>query len=67
MKAAELFVRHEQGAAFMGNAPLVVIAGQASTHRLHEESHQMLDMVQMFQPITKYAMRLLTPNTIPLN
>ena len=51
--------------ANMDHAPLVAIAGQASTHRLHKESHQVLDLVQMFQPITKYATRLLTPNTIP--
>lgn len=43
----------------------MAIAGQASTHRLHKESHQVLDLVQMFQPITKYSTRLLTPNTIP--
>ncbi len=51
--------------ANMDHAPLVAIAGQASTHRLHKESHQVLDLVQMFQPITKYSTRLLTPNTIP--
>jgi acetolactate synthase-1/2/3 large subunit len=51
--------------ANMDHAPLVAIAGQASTHRLHKESHQVLDLVQMFQPVTKYATRLLTPNTIP--
>ncbi len=51
--------------ANMDHAPLVAIAGQASTHRLHKESHQVLDLEQMFQPITKYSSRLLTPNTIP--
>ncbi len=51
--------------ANMDHAPVVAIAGQASTHRLHKESHQVLDLVQMFQPITKYSTRLLTPNTIP--
>lgn len=51
--------------ANMDHAPVVAIAGQASTHRLHKESHQVLDLVQMFQPISKYSTRLLTPNTIP--
>jgi len=51
--------------ANMDHAPVVAIAGQASTHRLHKESHQVLDLEQMFQPITKYSSRLLTPNTIP--
>ncbi len=51
--------------ANMDHAPVVAVAGQASTHRLHKESHQVLDLEQMFQPITKYSSRLLTPNTIP--
>ncbi|MFU8837262.1 MAG: acetolactate synthase large subunit [Thiohalomonadaceae bacterium] len=51
--------------ANMDHAPMVAIAGQAATHRLHKESHQVLDLEQMFQPITKYSSRLLTPNTIP--
>jgi acetolactate synthase-1/2/3 large subunit len=50
--------------ANMDHAPLVAIAGQASTHRLHKESHQVLDLEQMFQPITKYSSRLLTPDII---
>ena len=50
--------------ADMDSAPLVAIAGQASTTRLHKESHQVLDLEQMFQPITKYSCRILTPDTI---
>jgi len=48
--------------ANMDHAPLVAIAGQASTNRLHKESHQVLDLEQMFRSITKYSSRLLTPN-----
>ncbi len=51
--------------ANMDHAPVVAIAGQADTNRLHKESHQVLDLEQMFQPVTKYSSRLLTPNTIP--
>ena len=50
--------------ANMDHAPIVAIAGQASTHRLHKESHQVLDLQLMFQPISKYSSRLLTPNII---
>lgn len=50
--------------ANLDHAPVVAIAGQASTQRLHKESHQVLDLEQMFQPITKYSSRLLTPNII---
>jgi acetolactate synthase-1/2/3 large subunit len=51
--------------ANMDNAPLVAIAGQAGTDRLHKESHQVLDLVNMFRPITKYSTQILTPETIP--
>ena len=51
--------------ANMDHAPLVAIAGQASTHRLHKESHQVLDLEEMFRSITKYSARLLTPDIIP--
>lgn len=50
--------------ANMDHAPLVAIAGQAATNRLHKESHQVLDLEQMFHSITKYSSRLLTPNII---
>ncbi len=50
--------------ANLDHAPVVAIAGQASTHRLHKESHQVLDLELMFQSITKYSSRLLTPNVI---
>jgi len=51
--------------ANMDHAPIVAIAGQAGTDRMHKESHQVLDLVNMFNPITKYSSRILTPNIIP--
>ncbi|WP_019557819.1 acetolactate synthase large subunit [Thiomicrorhabdus arctica] len=51
--------------ANMDNAPLVAISGQAATTRLHKESHQVVDLVSMFKPITKYATQVLAPETIP--
>lgn len=51
--------------ANMDHAPVVAIAGQAATSRLHKESHQVLDLEQMFQPITKYSSRLMMPGIIP--
>lgn len=51
--------------ANMDHAPLVAIAGQAATNRLHKESHQVLDLVNLFQPITKYATQVLNPEIIP--
>jgi acetolactate synthase-1/2/3 large subunit len=51
--------------ANMDHAPLVAISGQAATNRLHKESHQVLDLVGLFKPITKYAAPILNPEIIP--
>ena len=50
--------------ANMDHAPLVAIAGQAETARLHKESHQVLKLDALFHPITKYSSRILTPAVI---
>jgi acetolactate synthase-1/2/3 large subunit len=47
--------------ANMDRAPVVAIAGQGATTRLHKESHQILDLVNLFQPITKYAAQIAEP------
>ena len=51
--------------ANMDRAPIVAIAGQGSTARLHKESHQILDLVQLFAPISKYSTQVLTPEITP--
>ena len=51
--------------ANMDRAPVVAIAGQGATTRLHKESHQILDQVALFQPITKYATQILEPEIVP--
>jgi len=51
--------------ANMDRAPVVAIAGQAATTRLHKESHQVLDLVNLFRPITKYSTQILSPEIIP--
>ena len=51
--------------ANMDRAPIVAIAGQGATTRLHKESHQILDLVNMFQPITKYSAQVVAPEIVP--
>ena len=51
--------------ANMDHAPLIAIAGQADTHRLHKESHQVLDLEEIFRPVTKYTSRMLAAEIIP--
>ena len=50
--------------ANMDHAPVVAIAGQASTERMHKESHQVLDLQSIFRPITKYSAHLMAPNIV---
>ena len=51
--------------ANMDRAPVVAIAGQAATTRMHKESHQHLDLVSLFDPITKYSTQIREPEVIP--
>ncbi len=49
----------------MDRAPMLVLTGQGSTERLHKESHQIMDVVHMFEPVTKWATTILHENNIP--
>lgn len=49
----------------MDRAPMLVLTGQGSTNRLHKESHQIMDVVSMFEPVTKWSTTILNPDTIP--
>jgi acetolactate synthase-1/2/3 large subunit len=49
----------------MDRAPMLVLTGQGATDRLHKESHQIMDVVSMFKPVTKWATTILNPDTIP--
>ena len=51
--------------ANMDRAPVVAIAGQAATTRMHKESHQYLDLVSLFAPISQYSTQIMDPETIP--
>jgi len=51
--------------ANMDRAPVVAIAGQGATTRMHKESHQILDLVHLFQPITKYATQIREAQIVP--
>ncbi|OQK17469.1 acetolactate synthase [Methyloprofundus sedimenti] len=51
--------------ANMDRAPIVAIAGQGATTRLHKESHQILDLVSLFKPISRYSTMVMEPENIP--
>ena len=48
--------------ANLDGAPLVAITGQVGTDRMHIESHQYLDLVAMFAPVTKWNTQIVRPN-----
>ncbi|VAW99629.1 2-oxoglutarate decarboxylase [hydrothermal vent metagenome] len=49
----------------MDRSPMLVLTGQGASTRLHKESHQVMDVVSMFEPVTKWAHTVLHPHTIP--
>lgn len=51
--------------ANMDRAPLLALTGQGATSRLHKESHQIMDVVDMFKPVTKWAATVYNADTIP--
>jgi acetolactate synthase-1/2/3 large subunit len=51
--------------AFLDRSPLVALTGQADLERMHKESHQHIDVVSMFQPVTKWNVRLHSSRVIP--
>ncbi len=51
--------------ANLDHAPLIALTGQGARNRLHKESHQAIDSVQLFAPITKWSARIMQADTIP--
>lgn len=51
--------------AQLDRAPLVAITGQAGLERVHLESHQYIDVVQMFGPVTKWSTRISVAESVP--
>jgi acetolactate synthase I/II/III large subunit len=51
--------------AYLDRAPLVAITGQASSDKLHKEAHQVVDVVDMFRPVTKWNTRIERVPVVP--
>src|SRR3954451_19529152 len=51
--------------AFLDRAPMVAITGQASSDKLHKEAHQVVDIVRMVEPVTKWNTRVERVEAIP--
>jgi acetolactate synthase-1/2/3 large subunit len=51
--------------AYLDRAPMVAITGQASSSKLHKEAHQVVDIVRMMEPVTKWNTRVERVEAIP--
>lgn len=51
--------------ANLDKSPVVAITGQAGSNRIHKESHQYIDVVSLFRPITKWNGSIVQPDTVP--
>jgi acetolactate synthase-1/2/3 large subunit len=51
--------------ANMDRSPILAITAQTDSNLLHKESHQNMDAVTMFKPITKWSWSFRNANSIP--
>ncbi|MDX6707237.1 MAG: acetolactate synthase large subunit [Solirubrobacteraceae bacterium] len=51
--------------AYLDRAPLVALTGQRALEWMHKESHQVVDLVEVLRPITKWNARVTSPEIIP--
>src|SRR3954465_8405276 len=51
--------------AHLDRAPMVPITGQAGSDKLHKEAHQVVDIVRMLEPVTKWNTQVQRVEAIP--
>jgi len=51
--------------AYLDRAPMVALTGQTGIDKVHKESHQYVDIVRMFEPVTKWNARVERAAAIP--
>ncbi|MDQ6797151.1 MAG: acetolactate synthase large subunit [Actinomycetota bacterium] len=51
--------------ATTNSTPLVALSAQVSLNRIYKESHQSVDLVSMFDPVTKWAALVPTAGSVP--
>ena len=50
--------------ATTNSSPVVALSAQVGLNRIYKESHQSVDLVSMFSPVTKWADVVLTPGAV---
>jgi acetolactate synthase-1/2/3 large subunit len=51
--------------AHTDSAPLIAISAQVGLNRQYKETHQFVDLVSMFKPVTKWAAEIKVPSAVP--
>ncbi len=51
--------------AYLDRVPMVAITGQTGSDKLHKESHQLVDIPRMVEPVTKWTSRVGRADVIP--
>src|SRR5215216_3715206 len=51
--------------AHTDSVPLVAISAQVGLNRQYKETHQFVDLVSMFKPVTKWAAEIKVPSAVP--
>ncbi|MGA3296378.1 MAG: acetolactate synthase large subunit [Candidatus Bathyarchaeia archaeon] len=51
--------------AYTDSVPLVAISAQVGLNRIFKETHQVVDLLSMFKPVTKYAGLVMTSSALP--
>jgi acetolactate synthase-1/2/3 large subunit len=51
--------------ALLDYSPMVAISGQVELSKIHKEMHQHIDILSTFKPLTKWNVRIESPDTIP--
>ncbi|NOZ25006.1 MAG: acetolactate synthase large subunit [Nitrospirae bacterium] len=46
-------------------SPLVAVTAQVALSKIHKESHQYIDVLSLFRPVTKWNTRVVMPETLP--
>ncbi|UWR24457.1 acetolactate synthase large subunit [Sulfitobacter sp. S190] len=49
----------------MDRAPMLVLTGQGALTRQHKESHQVMNVVEMYKPVTKWSTAINAASNIP--
>jgi len=51
--------------AFTDSVLLIALSAQVGLHREYKETHQFVDLISMFKPVTKWAAEIRIPSAVP--